>query len=131
MRSKKKITSLKENTGKQVEALKEETQKSLKELQENTIKQAKEINKIIQDLKMELETTKKSQREPTLELEKLGKRSGVIDASITNRIQEREERISGAEDTIENIDTTGKENAKKQKQKQKQKQKPILLKANV
>jgi hypothetical protein len=30
----------------------------------------------------------------TLEIENLGKRSGVIDASITNRIQEREERIS-------------------------------------
>ena len=37
---------------------------------------------------------------------------GVIDASITNRTQETEERISGAEDTIENIDTTVKENAK-------------------
>jgi uncharacterized coiled-coil protein SlyX len=29
-----------------------------------------------------------------------------------NRIQEIEERISGTEDTIENIDTTVKENAK-------------------
>ena len=48
---------------------------------------------------MELETIKKSQRETTLELENLGKRSGVIDASITNGIQEVEERISGAEDT--------------------------------
>jgi uncharacterized coiled-coil protein SlyX len=38
--------------------------------------------------------------------------SGVKDASITNRIQEIEERISGAENTIENIDTTIKENAK-------------------
>jgi hypothetical protein len=34
--------------------------------------------------------------------------SGVIDANITNRIQEIEERISCAEDTIENIDTTVK-----------------------
>jgi phage terminase Nu1 subunit (DNA packaging protein) len=51
---------------------------------------------------MEIETIKKSQRETILELENLGKRSGVIDASITNRIQEIEERISGAEDTIEN-----------------------------
>jgi hypothetical protein len=50
---------------------------------------------------------KKSQRETTLELENLGKRSGVID-----EIQEIEERISGAEDTIENIDTTVKENVK-------------------
>jgi hypothetical protein len=48
-------------------------------------------------------------------LENLGKRSGVIDASITNRIQEIKERILGAEDTIENFDTTVKENAKKQK----------------
>ena len=51
----------------------------------------------------------------TLEIENLGKRSGVIDASITNRIQEIEERISGAEDTIENIDTTVKENAESKK----------------
>jgi predicted nucleic acid-binding Zn-ribbon protein len=68
--------------------------------------------KTIQDLKMETETIKKSQRETTLELKNLAKRSRVIDASITNRIQEIEERISGAEYTIENIDTTDKENAK-------------------
>ena len=76
------------------------------------MKQVKEMNKIIQDLKMEIETIKKSQRETTLKLENLGKRSGVIDASITNRIQKIEERISGAEDTIENIDITVKENGK-------------------
>ena len=63
---------------------------------------------------MERETIKKSQREKTLELENLGERSGVIDASITNRIQDIEERISGAEDTIKNIDTTVKK-CKKQK----------------
>jgi hypothetical protein len=57
-----------------------------------TIKQVKEMNKIIQDLKMEIETIKKSQRKTALELENLGKRSGVIDASITNRIQEIEEK---------------------------------------
>jgi predicted nucleic acid-binding Zn-ribbon protein len=72
----------------------------------------KELNKTIQGLKMEVETIKKSQRETTLEIENLEKRSGAIDASITNRIQEMEERISGAEDTIENIDTTTKENTK-------------------
>ena len=70
------------------------------------------MNKTIQDLKMELETIKKSQRETTLELENIGKKLGAIDASITNRIQEIEERISGTEDTIENIDTIVKENAK-------------------
>jgi Fe-S oxidoreductase len=61
---------------------------------------------------MEIETIKKSQRETTLEIENLGKRSGVINASIINRIQDTEERISGTEDTIENIDTTVKENTK-------------------
>jgi chromosome segregation ATPase len=77
------------------------------------MKQVKELNKIIQDLKMEIETIKKSQRETTLEIEDLGKRSGVI--VITNTIQGIEERISGAEDTIENIDTTLKENAQSKK----------------
>ena len=72
----------------------------------------KELNKTIKDLKKGIETIKKSQRETTLELENLGKRSGVIDTSITNRIQKIEEKISGAEDTIESIDTTIKENAK-------------------
>jgi prefoldin subunit 5 len=54
----------------------------------------KELNKTFQDLKMEIETIKKSQRKTTLEIENLGKKSGVIDASITNRTQEREERES-------------------------------------
>ena len=40
---------------------------------------------------MEIETIKKTQRETILEMKNLGKRSGVIDASITNRIQETEE----------------------------------------
>jgi prefoldin subunit 5 len=64
-------------------------------------------------LKTEIETIKKSQRETTLEIGNLRRRSGVLDASITNRIQEIEERISGAEDSIENMDTTIKENAKR------------------
>jgi uncharacterized coiled-coil protein SlyX len=42
----------------------------------------------------------------------LGKRSGIKDTSITNRIQDIEKKISCAEDTIENIDTTVKENLK-------------------
>jgi hypothetical protein len=43
----------------------------------------KERNKTVQDLKMELETIKKSQRETTLELENLEKRSEVIEISPT------------------------------------------------
>jgi hypothetical protein len=34
---------------------------------------------------MEIETTKKSQRETTLEIENLGERSGVRDASINQQ----------------------------------------------
>jgi chromosome segregation ATPase len=72
----------------------------------------KELNKTIQDLEVEIETVKKSKRETTLDIENLGKRSRVIDASITNRVQEIEERISVTEDYIENIDTTVKESVK-------------------
>jgi hypothetical protein len=48
--------------------------------------------------------------EATLESDGLGKRPGATDASITNRIQKIEERISGIEDTMEDIDTSVKEN---------------------
>jgi chromosome segregation ATPase len=106
------LQEIQENTAKQVEVLKDETKKSLKELQENTNKQVMELNKTIQDLKMEVETIKKTQRETTLEIEILGKKSGTTDASISNRVQEMKERISGAEDSIENMDTTIQENAK-------------------
>jgi cell division protein FtsL len=48
-------------------------------------------------------------------LEILGKKSGTIDASISNRIQGIEKRISDEEDSIEKVDTTIKENAKYKK----------------
>ena len=77
------------------------------------MKHVKELKKkTIQDLKMEVETIKKSQRKTTQEIEILGKKSGTLDVRISNRIQEMEERISGAEDSIENIGTTIKENRK-------------------
>jgi chromosome segregation ATPase len=75
----------------------------------------KELNKTIQDLKMEVETIKKSQSETTLEIEVLGNKSGTIKGSISNRIEETEERISSAEDSIHNMDTTIKENGKYKK----------------
>jgi chromosome segregation ATPase len=105
------LKDVQENTAKQVEGLREEAQKSLKELQENTAKHEIELNKTIQDLKI-IETIKKTQKETTLEIETLGKKSGTIHASISNRIQEMEGRISGAEDSIENMGTAIKENAK-------------------
>jgi hypothetical protein len=53
-----------------------------------------ELNKTIQDLKREVDTIKKTQSEATLEIQTLGKKSGTIDASISNRIQEMEENLS-------------------------------------
>jgi cell division protein FtsL len=85
------------------------------EKQENTSKQMIEMNKTILDLKREVDTIKKTQSEATLEMKTLGKKSGTIDASISNKIEEMEERISGAEDSIENISTTIKENTKGKK----------------
>jgi predicted nucleic acid-binding Zn-ribbon protein len=70
-----------------------------------------ELNKTTQDLKREVHTIKKTQRKAMLEVETLGKKSVTIDASISNRIQEMEERISGAEDSIENMGTTIKGNS--------------------
>ena len=51
---------LKSNLLKMIETFKEEMNKSLKEIQENTIKQVKKINKIAQDLKVEIEAIKKT-----------------------------------------------------------------------
>jgi len=76
---------------------------------------------------VEIEIIKKSERETTLEKENLRNRSGVIDTDITKRIQETEERISGAEDTIENIDTTVKESAKCKMQKALNPKQPGIL----
>ena len=78
------LKEIQENTAKQVEDIKEEAQNSLKELQENTTKQVMEMNKTILDLKREVDTIKKTQSEAMLEIETLGKKSGTIDASISN-----------------------------------------------
>jgi prefoldin subunit 5 len=71
-----------------------------------------EFNKTIQDLKREVEIIEKTESETTLEIETLRNKSETIDAIISNRIQEMEERISGAEDSKENMGTPIKENAK-------------------
>jgi translation elongation factor EF-Ts len=52
-----------------------------------------ELNKTIQDLKREVQAIKKTQSETTLEMETLGKKSGTIDANISNRIQEIKENL--------------------------------------
>jgi gas vesicle protein len=58
-----------------MEDFKKEVNNSLKEIQSNTSNQVKELNKTIQDLKMEVETIKKSQRETTLKIENLEKKA--------------------------------------------------------
>lgn len=42
----------------------------------------------------------------------LGKQTGTMDTNITNRIEEMRKRILIGEDTVEQIDTPGKENVK-------------------
>ena len=64
-----------------------------------------ELKKKHTDLEMEIESLKKTQRETALEMEKLGKRSGVTDTSITYKYRGR---ISGTENTIEDMDTIAK-----------------------
>jgi hypothetical protein len=75
-----------------------------------------ELNKTIQDLKLEAEKNienpkryNSGDRNPRKELRNHRCEHQQEDAST---IQEMEERISGAEDSIEDIDTTIKENAK-------------------
>ena len=72
----------------------------------------KKLIKAVKDLKVEVQTIMKTQIEATLEMKNLGKRSRIRDVSISNRIQEIEERNSGVKDTIEEIDTTVNENSK-------------------
>jgi len=57
---------------------------------------------------MEIEAIKKEHMETTLDIENQKKRQGAVDTSFTNRIQEMEERISGAEESIEIIDSMSK-----------------------
>ena len=59
-----------------------------------------------------MEAMKKTQNENRLDMENLGKRAETTESSITNRIQEIEERISDSEDTIEKINALVKENGK-------------------
>jgi chromosome segregation ATPase len=112
------LKEIQENTAKEVQVLKEKQENTTKQVdvltekQENTTKQVMELNKTIQDLKREVHTIKKTQSEAMLEIENLGKKYGTIDASINNRIQEMEEGISGTENSIENMGTIIKENAK-------------------
>ena len=73
------------------------------------------MKQIVQDLKTEIEAIKKTQTKGILDKENLSKRMGTTEASINNRIHEMEERISGIEDTTEEINSLVKENIKSNK----------------
>jgi len=64
---------------------------------------------------MQIERIKKSQIETSIDTENQRKRSGVIDGRISYTTQMTEERIAGAEDTIENTDTIVKETTNSKK----------------
>ena len=89
--------------------------KSVNEILGNQEKTIKQVIETVQDLKTEMESMKKSQVEGRLSMENLGKRTETSETSITNRIQEIEERISDSEDTIEKINALTKENSKSNK----------------
>ena len=58
---------------------------------------------------MEIEAINKTQTKTTLRMENLQKGMGTKKLSITNRIHEVEERLSGKEDMLEETDTLVKE----------------------
>jgi lysyl-tRNA synthetase class I len=102
------LKEIQENTDKQVEALKEKIQKSL-----NYYRKIQPKCKGIEQNHTGSKNRNRNNKEITKGIN-FGDRKPrkEIDASIINRIQDIEERISGAENTIENIDTTVKENTK-------------------
>ncbi|KAL6088545.1 hypothetical protein STEG23_002640 [Scotinomys teguina] len=111
----KVIEALKEEMKNSLKELEEQTNKKLEENKESQEKAIKQMKETVQDLKIEIETIKKTQSEGRLEIENLTKRTGTTDTSIINRMQEMEQRISDAEDTIEKIDSSVKENTKAKK----------------
>lgn len=53
---------------------------------------------------------KETQLEGNLEIKSLGIQTGTTASSFHNRIEEMEERLSGIENTVEEMDTSAKEN---------------------
>jgi hypothetical protein len=69
----------------------------------------KGLNKALQDRKVVVETIKKTIiMKTTLEMKNLGETLGTKNASIPNRINEIEERISGVEDTSQHLGGRGR-----------------------
>lgn len=73
-----------------------EVSKSPKEVKENTNKKLAEMNKTVQDLKMEIESIRRTQTEGILKMKNLGKP------------QHQNTRAGRVKDTIEEMDTSVK-----------------------
>ena len=84
------LKEIQENTAKEFQILIEK--------QENISKQMMEIHQTILDLKRKVDTIKKTQSEATLEIETLGKKSGTINASISNRIHNNQRKCKMQKD---------------------------------
>ncbi|KAL6032726.1 hypothetical protein STEG23_016164 [Scotinomys teguina] len=112
---KKMREALKEEVKISLKELEEKANKKLEEVKESQEKSIKQMKETVQDLKIEIQTIKKTQTEAMLETENLTKPTGTTDASITNRMQEMEQRASDIEDTIEKIDLSVKESTKAKK----------------
>ena len=89
--------------------------KSVNDTLGNQEKSIKQVMETVQELKTEMDAMKKTQTKNRLDMENLDKRTETTESSITNRIQEKEERISESEDTIEKINALVKENGKSNK----------------
>ena len=70
------------------------------------------MNKTVQGLKVEIEPIKKAHAEGNMEMNNLETQAEAPEASLTNRIQEMEEKISGMEDAVEEMDALVKENVR-------------------
>ena len=80
-------------------------------MQRNTTKLVKEMNEAVQNLKVKGKIIKKAQTEANMEMENLGKRSGISNV-ITTKISEIKGRITEVEETFVEIDKTVNANSK-------------------
>ena len=72
-------------------------------------------SKTVQGMKVKIESIKKTQTEGNLERKTLRTKTVTSEANLTNRIEEKEQRISDSEDKIEEMDILVKENVKLKK----------------
>lgn len=68
--------------------------------------------KATRDMKAEAESLKKIQTEFKLEMKISGIQAKTLKLSLTNRVQDRKDRILGVEDKIEEMNSSDKENVK-------------------